>query len=177
MNQADYVIDGRFFVDVSTNLLFDKEKANEIRLEPRIMKLLGLLLENRGKVVSRQSIITNVWNDYGGADDGLTQGVSFLRKIFEDQRKQLIMTIPKHGYVLQADVSWKTMPVLHKTPSKRLGSFVAGVGGVVVLIAFYFIFSPGIRNTSPDQIRFGKEQRSGAPTPRIHLPHSQAQTG
>ncbi len=82
----------------------------ETRVEPRIMKLLLLLAGSQGIAVTREQIINDIWDNYGGADEGLSQAVSFLRKLLLDTEKQLIVTIPKKGYVLEAPVSYASKP-------------------------------------------------------------------
>ena len=83
----------------------EKNLVNEVRLEPRLMKLLCLFIENKGVAVSREQIVNDIWAGYGGGDDGLTQAVSFLRKILTDTDKKIIETIPKTGYVFNASVT------------------------------------------------------------------------
>ncbi len=82
----------------------EKNLVNHIHIEPRLMKLLCLLMENRKKLVSREHIIETIWNGYGGGGEGLTQGISLLRKIFKDGDKKIIETIPKSGYIFNAPV-------------------------------------------------------------------------
>jgi len=59
------------------------------------MKLLCLLVSKSGSLVSREEIVEKIWNGYGGGDDGLTQAISFLRKILNDTHKMIIETVPK----------------------------------------------------------------------------------
>ncbi|RYZ29570.1 MAG: hypothetical protein EOO10_05870 [Chitinophagaceae bacterium] len=82
----------------------DKNVINNVRLEPRIMKLLLYMMENRGKVISREEIINTVWEGYPGGDEGMNQAVSYLRKALNDWDRTLIETIPKTGYVFHATV-------------------------------------------------------------------------
>ena len=92
-----YYINNRFCVDPSSNLLTDLEEKRDTRLEPRIMELLCMLTDQTGKTITREHLVTSIWKDYGGGDDGLTQAISTLRKVLDDQNKELIHTIPKKG--------------------------------------------------------------------------------
>lgn len=98
--ENQFVINERFRVNEAINTVTDLETGIETRLEPRLMKLIMLLIIRKGEVVTRQQIITDIWDDYGNADEGLSQAVSFLRKIFADADKQLIRTIPKKAIFL-----------------------------------------------------------------------------
>lgn len=73
------------------------------------MKLLCLLAENRGHLVSRDMIIEQIWGGYPGGEDGLTQAISYLRKIMKDSGKKIISTIPKSGYIFNGTVELKNI--------------------------------------------------------------------
>lgn len=104
METKELVIDNRFRIQADTHLLTDLSSHATTRLEPRLMKLLFLLATHPGQLVSREQIIRDIWNDYGGGEDGLTQAISFLRKMLDDVAKDRIRTIPKKGYLLNAAV-------------------------------------------------------------------------
>lgn len=104
METKELVIDTRFRIQADTHLLTDLSSDVTTRLEPRLMKLLFLLASHAGQLVSREQIIRDIWNDYGGGEDGLTQAISFLRKMLDDVAKDRIRTIPKKGYLLNAAV-------------------------------------------------------------------------
>jgi DNA-binding winged helix-turn-helix (wHTH) protein len=105
MEHESFYINNRFFTNPATNIIKEIKGTNETRLEPRLMLLLCILSKNEGKVVSREFLIKEIWNDYGGADEGLTQAISFLRKVIGDQNKEIIETVPKKGYILHAIIS------------------------------------------------------------------------
>jgi DNA-binding winged helix-turn-helix (wHTH) protein len=105
METRQLLIDNRFKVDTRINTVTDLETGQQSRLEPRLVKLLLLLTAHPGELVSREQIIREIWNDYGGAEEGLNQAISFLRKMFDDTRKERIKTIPKKGYLLNAAVT------------------------------------------------------------------------
>ncbi len=94
-----FEVNQRFKVDRSSNTIYDRKRSTRYRLEPRLMRLLCLLADNGGEVVSREAIIKEIWDDYPGADDGLNQGISHLRKVLEDENRSIIRTVPKIGYV------------------------------------------------------------------------------
>lgn len=105
MQSPEILIDQRFMLVPDRHLVIDRQTGSQTRLEPRLVKLLQLLADAAGQTVSRDQIIREIWNDYGGAEDGLNQAISFLRKILDDARKDRIKTIPKKGYLLQATIT------------------------------------------------------------------------
>lgn len=137
---SQFILNNRFYVDVLFNKVRDRQTDKETRLEPRLMKLLCLLAENAGQPVDRERIIQEIWDNYGGADEGLTQAISFLRKAFDDAGRDIIQTIPKKGYILVADISYPEPGSGKKrntyTRTVYLFIFIAIIIGAVV---FYMI--------------------------------------
>ena len=103
--KEQFLINGRFLISPVLNNLTDKETGKETRLEQRLMDVLCILTANHNQLVTREQLIKEVWNDYGGADEGLNQAISFIRKVLVDNNKEIIETIPKKGYVLHAVIS------------------------------------------------------------------------
>jgi len=111
----EITLKGKYHIKFDENLV---EILNEgvlpviIRVEPRFMEVLKILVDNCGKVVDRETIIEKVWDNYGGGDEGLTQSVSYLRKIFDDRNRSLIETIPKKGYKFNSEsLTWNAEQV------------------------------------------------------------------
>jgi DNA-binding winged helix-turn-helix (wHTH) protein len=107
MNGTVFIINQRYTADSLRNEIFDKETGQKTRLEPRLMKLLCILTEHQGNVVKREFIIKEIWDDYPGANEGLNQAISFLRKLLADEHKEIIQTQPKTGYIFNANISWE----------------------------------------------------------------------
>jgi DNA-binding winged helix-turn-helix (wHTH) protein len=103
--KEQFLINGRFLISPVLNNLSDKETGKETRLEQRLMDVLCILTANHNELVTRDQLIKEVWNDYGGADEGLNQAISFIRKVLIDNNKEIIETIPKKGYILHAVIS------------------------------------------------------------------------
>lgn len=103
--KTSFYINGRYLVDPTSNILRDELTKVETRLEPRIMEILCILADKPGVTVTREELVGLVWKDYGGGDEGLTQAISTLRKLLSDTDKELIRTIPKKGYCLEARIS------------------------------------------------------------------------
>jgi len=100
-----YTINDRFTIVVAEGTVTDNSTGQTSRLEPRLVRLLNLLVENAGQVTGRSSIITSIWEDYPGAGESLNQAISFLRKALDDDGHQLIRTIPKKGYQFQGKLT------------------------------------------------------------------------
>ncbi len=103
------LLNNRYLVSSEKNMITDRVTHEEARLEQRLVEVLVLLAANPRKLVARDTIIREVWNDYGGADEGLTQAISILRKVLNDPEKKIIETIPKKGYILNASVTTESI--------------------------------------------------------------------
>jgi DNA-binding winged helix-turn-helix (wHTH) protein len=121
MKTHHLIINSRYEVMASLNLVKDLQLQQETRLEPRIMQLLCLLLEKKGELLPRSWLVKAIWDNYGGGDEGLTHAISALRKVLNDQDRQIIETIPKMGYRLSAEISGSPKPAT----TKRLGLLIA----------------------------------------------------
>jgi TolB-like protein/Tfp pilus assembly protein PilF len=78
----------------------------ERRLRPMLMKLLVLLAEHAGQVVTKDRILDQVWEARFVSESALTRDIADLRRLLGDSRKrpQYIETIPKRGYRFIAPV-------------------------------------------------------------------------
>lgn len=136
MKQQEFIINNRFLVTPSINAITNLQIQKEIRLESRLMQLLCLLAEQSGEVVTREYIIKEIWNDYGGGDEGLSQAIFHLRKALEDTNKEIIETIPKKGYVLHAIITdaKSNTAVVFKPKSKKLIPILLAIAVCIVMV-------------------------------------------
>jgi Tol biopolymer transport system component/DNA-binding winged helix-turn-helix (wHTH) protein len=82
-------------------------KANQIlSLEPKSLKLLLYLLENRDRLVTKEELVQAVWQDTFITDNAVTRAVAQLRKALGDDAKQAkyIETVPRLGYRFIAEM-------------------------------------------------------------------------
>jgi DNA-binding winged helix-turn-helix (wHTH) protein len=145
MEEQSFILNNRFIVKPSLGLIRDAQTGQETRIEPRLMSLLCLLAENNEKLVARPVITKKIWDDYGSADEGLTQAISYLRKVLADDEKILIETVPKKGYVLHAKLVYDKPPAeeLEYVHGARRGKFmlIAAVVFVLVVTLFFILKS------------------------------------
>ena len=80
-----------------------------IRVQQQPMKLLQILLERPGEVVTREELRTRVWTDesFGDFDQAVNIAIAKLRSALGDSAEspRFIETLPKRGYRFIADVS------------------------------------------------------------------------
>jgi pimeloyl-ACP methyl ester carboxylesterase/DNA-binding winged helix-turn-helix (wHTH) protein len=88
---------GEFTLDVSERILSCGDET--IALPPKVFDTLCLLVQNAGRVLSKEAMMTAIWDDTFVEENNLAQNVSALRRILgETKEHRLIETVPKFGY-------------------------------------------------------------------------------
>lgn len=79
-------------------------------LEPQVLALLILLIENRHRLVSRDEIVAQVWRGRIVSEAAISSRVKSARAAVGDDgaRQAVIRTVPKIGFRFVADVSVET---------------------------------------------------------------------
>jgi eukaryotic-like serine/threonine-protein kinase len=75
--------------------------GGEVRnLEPKSYRTLAFLVENPGRVISKDEILQAVWGKTAVGDNALTRSIAQIRKAIDDDPKEpmYIETIPTVGY-------------------------------------------------------------------------------
>lgn len=118
-NQRTFRI-GDLHVEPSRNLISKKDQ--DYSLEPMIMHVLTLLVENPMQVVARDDFINRIWGVEFGADESLTRAISILRKTFRSAGEPdgYIETIPKRGYRLTQAVTWVEKQTPYKSVTRNI---------------------------------------------------------
>jgi len=82
-------------------------RGNErVHMTPRVFHLLLILVENPGRLVSKETLLNEIWQDSFVEEGNLNSTVSRLRKILGEKpdEKKYVETIPRVGYRFIADV-------------------------------------------------------------------------
>ena len=77
-----------------------------IPLEPKTLRLLLYLIQNRGRLVRKQELLDAVWQDSAVSENSLTRSIGLLRKTLDDDSHEprFIETVPTAGYRFIAQV-------------------------------------------------------------------------
>jgi len=95
---------GPFRLDPNRHRLFCGDEV--VALSPKAIQTLILLVENRGKLLERETLMDALWPHVIVEDANLTVAVSQLRKALNQNRDnaEFIETIPRVGYRFVADI-------------------------------------------------------------------------
>ncbi|MBR6256344.1 MAG: response regulator transcription factor [Lachnospiraceae bacterium] len=95
------LIRGDLYLDTATHKLIDHGKQEELRAME--YKLLLYLLENAGRVITRDELLDNVWGDENTCDGTITVHIRHIREKIEADPKNpgIIKTAYGVGYMVE----------------------------------------------------------------------------
>lgn len=121
--------------DLETNYLFGEfelspkkrrllKQGENVALNSKAFDLLLFLVENHGRVVTKDELLGMVWEGQFVEENNLTVHIAALRKIFGDKKDdyRFIATIHRKGYKFVADVRSSAVeknPANHPAPVSR----------------------------------------------------------
>jgi predicted ATPase/DNA-binding winged helix-turn-helix (wHTH) protein len=94
---------GEFILDEAKGCVLKAGK--EIKLRPKVYEALKYLVRNAGRLIGKQELIQAVWPDSFVTDDSLVQCTVELRRALDDRDQQLLKTVPRRGYLFNAQVT------------------------------------------------------------------------
>lgn len=127
---------GQTDVDFATSSI--RGDSGQFSIEPKVMKVLEVLMSNAGDVVERDTLIHLVWGAPYGSDQQLSRAISLLRKAFGGTggKCKHIETISKRGYRFIAPLSEKFItPVENRQPLPLKSSKASSVNAPELSIA------------------------------------------
>ena len=95
---------GPFRLDPEKTCLW--RDGEPVPLTPKAVETLLVLIQQNGKLVEREDLMSAIWPDTFVEDGNLNFNVSMLRKVLgtDEAGEQYIQTVPRHGYRFRADV-------------------------------------------------------------------------
>ncbi len=95
---------GPFRLDAGGRMLFRGNVA--VPLPPKVAETLAVLVQNAGRVVTKEELLRGVWPNTFIEEGSLTRTISILRKALDDGNGQeFIATLSKRGYRFTATVN------------------------------------------------------------------------
>ena len=101
---------GAYVLDEEQHLL--TKNSQVITLEPKTMELLIILVKNKHRVLSKEELLTTIWQGRAVVDNVLTRCVYELRKLLNDKNSELdhIRTVRGVGYQFAVEVNHSVAP-------------------------------------------------------------------
>lgn len=105
-----YIIEGQVFFRPEDGTFWMEEREDEkVILPPIVARLMTLLVDRQGTVLTRDEIMNFVWTVHGLEPSGnsLNQYISNIRRNFQNVGlgDDVIKTIPRIGFIFNAELS------------------------------------------------------------------------
>lgn len=138
--------------ELSNTLQPEVDNNENERVDPLVIKLLMLLANSQGELVTKEALLEQLWPNSVVNEDALSKCISRARKVLGDRPRQskFIETLPKRGYRLIAShVEWfesieSKAPIANKTsitsPPKQVTNLVGMALLVLTLLTVGLIF-------------------------------------
>ena len=81
---------------------------DEVRLRPKSYAALKYLVENSGRLISKDELVEAVWPDTAVTDNSLVQCLKEVREALNDHAQKFIKTVPRRGYIFEEKVTADT---------------------------------------------------------------------
>jgi DNA-binding winged helix-turn-helix (wHTH) protein/tetratricopeptide (TPR) repeat protein len=119
---------GEFVLNRARGCMEDATGAERF-LRPKSYRLLEVLCERRGELVSKDDLVREVWPDVFVSDDSLAHCVSDIRRALGPHAARLLRTVPRRGYMLTASEPVPSSPARQISQSKIMlaGTLAAGL--------------------------------------------------
>jgi Tol biopolymer transport system component/DNA-binding winged helix-turn-helix (wHTH) protein len=148
---------GEWRLDATEHLLL--RKGSPVSLSPKLFDTLLVLVENAGRLVTKEEFMKRVWPDTFVEDLALTQNISQLRKVLGSAESSVIETVPKRGYRLLVPVQVQGIgsahagdqPAAEVRPSRFVGrisrkvTYLLAAALALLVILILTIHGPGLR--------------------------------
>lgn len=93
---------GDFTIDLNSATL--TKNGKKIKLRRQSFDVLVYLIENGGRLVSKDELHSNIWGAAVVTRDSLTHCLLDIRKALGDESKDMIQTVPRRGYIVELPV-------------------------------------------------------------------------
>jgi DNA-binding winged helix-turn-helix (wHTH) protein/TolB-like protein len=97
-----------FTLDLTRGCL--QHGQNVIKLRPKSFEVLKYLVENNGRLISKDELISAVWVDTAVTDGSLVQCLKDIRHALCDEAQQIIKTVHGRGYIFDTEVRYSGSP-------------------------------------------------------------------
>ena len=99
---------GSFYLDQAQRILL--RAGVRVSLTPKVFDTLLILVQNAGRLVTKEDLLRSVWPDTFVEEANLSVNVATLRKALGEGAGKYIETLPKRGYLFVANVISECQP-------------------------------------------------------------------
>ena len=93
---------GRFTLDLERGCLEDGR--NDLELRPKSFQVLRCLVENAGRLMTKDELVRAVWPNVVVSDGSLAHCIRDIRRTLHDEGGRFVKTVPRRGYTFLPEV-------------------------------------------------------------------------
>lgn len=125
-----------FRLDARRLMLY--REGREVELAPKVVETLLALLENAGRIVSKEELFERLWKDAFVEESNLTQNIYLLRKTLGNRAdgRPLIETFRRRGYRFNGELAAGRPPANTDVPVQAAQTAKAFVLTAIAVLAF-----------------------------------------
>jgi len=138
---------GEFSLDLDRETLFRGHR--EVHLRPKAFRVLEILLENNGRLVSKAELHEAAWQQSVVTDDSLAHCVADIRHALGDSDFEIIKTVPRRGYVFDHAVSRAIEDPSEPPPGRDRFAYHAGAIAAGLVAAILLLLGAGHGGDAP----------------------------
>ena len=94
---------GKFVLDPQERILLADGKP--VHLANKVFDTLLLLIRHNGRLLTKDEMMSSIWEESFVEESNLAKNISRLRKILNADDVEMIETLPKRGYRFAAEVT------------------------------------------------------------------------
>lgn len=113
-------------------ILYDSNDE-PVTLRAKSLRMFCALLDNNGRIMSRDALADAVWPGTVATDESISQCVADIRRVLGDSSHKILETFPKRGYRLNAQMP---SSIKQKT-GKRIQMFLIAAAAALVAVGLW----------------------------------------
>lgn len=147
---------GPFRFDPHDRVLYRAGAA--VPLSPKAAELLLLFMQSRGRLLSKEVLISSLWPETFVEESSLSQTVFLLRKALGDApgSEAWIDTVPRRGFRFSAPIAHVDSLADDSAPPTRATGWRAGAIAAAIALAVIATFAVALRRETPKPVVSGE---------------------
>ena len=135
---------------IRNGLIYDSDQQ-PLHLRAKSTRMVDVLLEQRGRIVSKDVLAAAVWPNSVVTDESISRCVSDIRKALGDKSHTALKTFPKRGYQLNATPTDSETKARSVFESWRM--VVTAMALLVAVTAVFWTLNDSIESVDPIRVR------------------------
>ena len=119
-----------------------------LELKPKSFDLLLYLVDHPRRIATKDELLNALWKDVSVTENSLTQCVTQLRQSLGEAGAKLVRTVPRRGYILEAEVSASAVKLRRQSALRA----TIAAAAILVIALLVWLGLPQTRQSDTTQI-------------------------